>query len=94
MPASPSLADVKVRRSDNLLPLRHFAAWLVIYGHSYPLGNNVPGAVDVVERVLPGYSASRCAVFLFFAISGYLLTSSLLRHPGVLRYVWHRVLRI
>lgn len=94
MPASASLADATARRSDNLLPLRHLAAWLVIYGHSYPLGNSAAGAVDLVERWLPGYPASRCAVFVFFAISGYLLTSSLLRHPGVLRYAWHRVLRI
>lgn len=90
----PSLADATARRADNVLPLRHLAAWLVIYGHSFPLGNNVVGAVDAVERWLPGYSASRCAVFLFFAISGYLLTSSLLRHPGVMRYAWHRALRI
>ncbi len=94
MSVVPSLADATARRADNVLPLRHLAAWLVIYGHSFPLGNNAAGAVDVVERWLPGYSASRCAVFLFFAISGYLLTNSLLRHPGVLRYAWHRVLRI
>ncbi len=94
MSVSPSLADATARRADNLLPLRHLAAWLVIYGHSYPLGSNAAGAVDVVERWLPGYPASRCAVFVFFAISGYLLTCSLLRHPGVLRYAWHRILRI
>ena len=86
MSVVPSLADATARRADNVLPLRHLAAWLVIYGHSFPLGNNAAGAVDVVERWLPGYSASRCAVFLFFAISGYLLTNSLLRHPGVVTF--------
>lgn len=90
----PTLADAAERRIDNFLPLRHLAAWLVIYGHSYPLGNNVLEQKDVLHAWLPGFSISRCAVFLFFAISGYLLTSSMLRHPSVLRYAWHRVLRI
>ncbi|MCX7555920.1 acyltransferase [Xanthomonadaceae bacterium JHOS43] len=94
MTSSFSLADAMARRSDNLLPLRHLAAWLVIYGHSYPLGNNALDEMDVVHVWLPGFSVSRCAVFLFFAISGYLVTSSLMHHPGVLRYAWHRVLRI
>ena len=94
MSAFPSLVDAAERRIDNFLPLRHLAAWLVIYGHSYPLGNNVLEQKDVLHAWLPGFSISRCAVFLFFAISGYLLTSSLLRHPSVLRYAWHRVLRI
>lgn len=90
----PTLAEAVEQRADNMLPLRHLAAWLVIYGHSYPLGNNVLEQKDVVHALLPGFSISRCAVFLFFAISGYLLTSSLQRHPSLLRYLRHRVLRI
>ena len=88
MSTSPTLADAADRRTDNFLPLRHLAARLVIYGHSYPLGNNVLEQKDLLHAWLPSYSISRCAVFLFFAISGYLLTSSLLRHPSVLRYAW------
>ena len=94
MSTSPTLADAADRRTDNFLPLRHLAARLVIYGHSYPLGNNVLEQKDLLHAWLPSYSISRCAVFLFFAISGYLLTSSLLRHPSVLRYAWHRMLRV
>lgn len=94
MSATENLVDAMDRQADNLLPLRHLAAWLVIFGHSYPLGYNPLGQVDFIDAWLPGYPISRCAVFLFFAISGYLLTCSLLRQPSVLRYAWHRILRV
>lgn len=91
MPNDPS---PPARPRDNILPLRHLAAWLVLYGHSYPLAGAGVGQADLLERWLPGFSASRYAVYLFFAISGYLLTLSLLRHPSVPRYAWNRLLRV
>lgn len=79
---------------DNFLPLRHLAAAMVIYGHAYALTRHPPGDVDLVQRFMPGYYAGSLAVFLFFAISGYLVTLSLLRHPSILRYARNRVVRI
>lgn len=79
---------------DNFLPLRHLAAWLVLYGHAYALAYNPSHATDLVAKALPGYYAGSLAVHLFFAISGYLVTLGLLRNPGVLRYAKHRVLRV
>ena len=96
---APSLADAALRRSDNFLPLRHLAALLVIYGHSYALGRHPPGDADVLAKLMPGFYAGNLAVYLFFAVSGFLVTLSLLRFQGphwqgVMRYVRNRVLRV
>jgi peptidoglycan/LPS O-acetylase OafA/YrhL len=79
---------------DNFLPLRHGAALLVIFGHSYRLSAHAPGQVDFVERCLPGFYAGSLAVYFFFAISGYLVTTGLLRRPGFWRYARNRFLRV
>ncbi len=81
-------------RGDNYLPLRHLAALMVIYGHSYALARQVTGQSDIIAKLMPGFYAGNLAVYLFFAISGYLVTLSLLRHPGLWRYVRNRVLRV
>jgi peptidoglycan/LPS O-acetylase OafA/YrhL len=81
-------------RRDNFLPLRHLAALLVIYGHSYSLTAHAAGQVDWIARWMPGFYAGSLAVFVFFAISGYLVTAGLLRKPGFWRYVRHRFLRV
>jgi peptidoglycan/LPS O-acetylase OafA/YrhL len=67
---------------------------LVVYGHSYRLSAWYPPRVDLVERLLPGFYAGSFAVYVFFAISGFLVTASLLRKPGTWRYVKHRFARI
>lgn len=89
-----TLAAGVQRGADNFLPLRHLAAGLVVYGHCYALARPEPDRADLVARLLPGFYAGSLAVYLFFAISGYLVTLSLLRNPGVLRYAWRRALRI
>jgi peptidoglycan/LPS O-acetylase OafA/YrhL len=82
------------KRQDNYLLLRHVAAVLLIYSHSYALAPGANGAHDVVASVLPGFDGGRVAVLLFFAISGFLVTSSYLARPQWWRFVWARVLRI
>lgn len=89
-----TLDEAARRRSDNYLPLRHLAALMVIYGHSYALTRHAPGESDVFAKLMPGFYAGNLAVYLFFAISGYLVTLSLLRHPGIWRYVRNRLLRV
>lgn len=88
------LSDADTLSGDNILPLRHLAAFLVIYGHSYALAFNPAREADVFAHLLPGFYAGNLAVHLFFAISGYLVTWSLLRQPGVLRYARNRALRV
>jgi peptidoglycan/LPS O-acetylase OafA/YrhL len=79
---------------DNFLPLRHVAALLVVFGHSYRLSGAYPSRVDFIEWLLPGFYAGNFAVYVFFAISGFLVTASVLRKPGFRRYAWHRFRRI
>jgi len=94
MPCPTTLADAVNRRADNYLPLRHLAALLVIYGHSYALSRHEPSETDVIEKLLPGFYAGNFAVYLFFAISGFMITLSLLRNPSVLRYARNRAARV
>jgi peptidoglycan/LPS O-acetylase OafA/YrhL len=88
------LLSASDRRADNFLPLRHLAAVLVLYGHSYALAFNPGKHADVIAHAMPGFYAGSLAVHLFFAISGYLVTLSVLRTPGVLRYARNRALRV
>jgi peptidoglycan/LPS O-acetylase OafA/YrhL len=89
-----NLEAALLARRDNFLPLRHLAALLVIYGHSYSLSTHAPETVDWIARLMPGFYAGNFAVYVFFAISGYLVTVGLLRKPGFWRYVRHRFLRV
>ena len=90
-----SLADgLQREREDNYLLLRHIAAALLIYSHSYALATAARGESDIVAMLLPGFYGGKVAVLLFFAISGFLVTGSYLRHPQLLRFVGARVLRI
>jgi peptidoglycan/LPS O-acetylase OafA/YrhL len=90
-----SLQDgLECERRDNYLLLRHIAAALLIYSHSYALAPAAKGQSDIIAALLPGFYGGKVAVLLFFAISGFLVTSSYLRHPNLLRFVAARVLRI
>jgi peptidoglycan/LPS O-acetylase OafA/YrhL len=88
-----TLADGLRAGRDNYLLLRHVAAALLIYSHSYALAG-VAGGSDLIARLLPGFYGGRVAVLLFFAISGFLVTNSYLRLPRLPRFVAARVLRI
>jgi peptidoglycan/LPS O-acetylase OafA/YrhL len=92
--SSVNLGEALRAGRDNFLPLRHLAALMVIYGHSYRLSAHAPGQIDLVERFMPGFYAGSLAVFVFFAISGYLVTAGLIRKPGLWRYVRNRFLRV
>ena len=89
----PTLADGLRAGRDNYLLLRHFAAALLIYSHSYALAG-ITGGNDIVATLLPGFYGGKVAVFLFFAISGFLVTNSYLRRPLLGRFVAARILRI
>jgi len=64
--------------------LRLFAAFLVLYGHGHDL--NKEPLNTVLSHVL--------GVYIFFAISGYLIATSWAKDPHLLRYFWRRSLRI
>ena len=73
--------------------LRLFAALAVLFSHSYVLvgqGKTEPLYVLTHDKI----NISETAVYIFFAISGYLITQSWLRDPSVRRFLIRRLLRI
>lgn len=89
-----SLADAMAdRRGDNLLLLRLLAASLVIYAHSYAI-SGIPGATDLVTRSGIGIYAGSIAVYVFFIVSGFLVTGSWLRRQHLGAFLASRALRI
>ena len=76
------------KHSNNLTALRWFAASLVLYGHAFVfLGLPEP-------LFLQWIPLGPLGVYIFFAISGYLVAQSWTRDPHVLRFLARRSLRI
>jgi peptidoglycan/LPS O-acetylase OafA/YrhL len=74
--------------------LRGFAALAVFIYHVYGMGGLWgfwPGAFAPVE---PLFAAGKHGVEIFFVISGYLITGSLIRHRSVGRFLIDRAIRI
>jgi len=69
---------------NNFNLLRLFAAFLVLYGHGHDLNR------EPLNTVL----SHGFGVYIFFAISGYLIATSWAKDPHLLRYFWRRSLRI
>ena len=73
---------------NNLTALRWFAASLVLFGHAFVfLGLSEPLFLQWVPM-------GQLGVYIFFAISGYLVAQSWQRDPSVLRFLAKRALRI
>lgn len=92
MPTSfRSLADGASQRDNNFNLMRLFAAWLVIYGHSYAVTAS-PGP-DLIQQVVQIRFAGAVAVDMFFLISGFLIAASFERNR-LRDYLAARALRI
>lgn len=78
---------------DNILPLRLLAALMVIFGHSVLAG---PGGAlyQRVRQFLPGVPIHEAGLFMFFTISGFLITLSFERRPELVRFLRARALRL
>jgi peptidoglycan/LPS O-acetylase OafA/YrhL len=86
-----TLSDLFVGKTNNLTFIRLVAALAVIYGHTSAI---VAGsAADWVARTTGYAFLGGVAVDLFFLISGFLVTGSIL-NGGIKNYVLSRVLRI
>lgn len=74
--------------ANNFTALRLFAAFLVLYGHAF----------DLYKLPAPSFMGwmplGPVAVYIFFAISGYLISISWTRDSHIVRFVLKRVLRI
>jgi len=86
-----TLADLFVGKNNNLTFIRLVAAFSVIYGHTSAI---VAGAPADWVAVTTGYAfLGGVAVDIFFLISGFLVTASIL-NGGVKNYLVSRILRI
>lgn len=82
-----------VPRHDNRFDfLRLLAAWLVLWSHSYPLGGQPQR--EPLASTLGIDTLGGVGVAIFFVLSGYLVTLSLLRSPHLWVFARRRVVRI
>lgn len=79
-------------KDNNLNIIRMLAAVAVLISHAWPLTLGI-STEDPVEPLL-GYSLGRVAVFIFFIISGFLITGSFLRASSHESFIFGRLLRI
>lgn len=82
------------KRENNLDIIRLLLAILVVFSHSYPLalGSNDMEPFDLLTK--HQVTGGRIAVFLFFVISGFLITASYERSKSLGLYLKKRVYRI
>ena len=81
-------------RENNLDFVRLSLAVLVIFSHSFPLGNRTEHLEPVVRLTHGQSTAGVIAVDAFFIISGFLITNSFLRSRSVWDYFRKRIARI
>jgi len=89
-------------------PLRAIAALGVLFGHTFSYALIATGHPELIGQAVPGIDwlqwpvqAGPQLVYLFFALSGYLIGRPFIRafvdgthYPSPVRYVKHRILRI
>lgn len=88
-----TIEDHLQERRDNFLLLRIIAAIAVIYGHSFAITKG-DGSRDIfLAHNWPGYSGD-FAVYIFFVVSGFMVSGSYLARSDLLEYARARLLRI
>lgn len=75
-------------RRNNFDALRLVGAFLVLISHQYALSGRWE------PRFVGDHSFGNLGVLIFFSISGYLVTSSWLKDPNILRFSARRILRM
>lgn len=85
------LSDFEGTRANNFTLLRFVFAFAVLIGHSFPITGN--GSDPISMFFLPYTWIGQIAVSGFFAISGYLVTASIVRR-SLLDFIVSRVLRL
>ena len=86
-----TIADAWNSGRNHFNILRLVAAWLVIYGHAWPITGS-PGG-DLIGKFTTIKFAGAVAVDVFFVVSGFLIAASLQRN-SVRGYLASRALRI
>jgi peptidoglycan/LPS O-acetylase OafA/YrhL len=99
---SPTLASYTSSHRNNFAVLRLAAAWLVLYGHCYPLVLGTPEhphIPDPISRALHNYlgfgqALSGMGLCIFFFVSGLLVTKSFVQRNNIVAFVRSRAARI
>ncbi len=83
-----------MNKNNSFGALRLLAALMVVLSHSYPiaLGSSFPEPPSPMLDL--GCSLGTVGVYLFFAISGILVTKSFIERKSVIHFAVYRVLRI
>ena len=85
-------------RANNIGTLRLIGALAVLFGHSFVLTEGIGShdPISEITREVAGYGLGLpgLGVAMFFAISGYLVTRSWVRHSSFVSYAEARILRI
>lgn len=87
-----NLQQLDSGRNNNFDLTRFVAASMVIFSHSYWLTGNE--AIEPLGKLCGIVNFGSLGVKVFFAISGYLITKSVMRQYTLTGFVWARVLRI
>jgi peptidoglycan/LPS O-acetylase OafA/YrhL len=90
---SRTIADGLRSGRDNFLLLRFVAACMVIYGHG-PAITGGKGPSDLIAWLGWGTYSGEIAVYIFFIVSGFMITGSYLRRRHLFDFLWARALRI
>lgn len=80
------------KRNNNFDLARLIAALLVVYGHGFAINDS--GGYSDILRAVKFTSSHRVGVYMFFLISGYLVTQSIERNYEPLFFIRSRLLRI
>ncbi len=87
-----TLKELSVGRSTNIQLIRFIAACMVVLSHAFGLGN---GTLDALQRITSEQiSLGRLAVDIFFILSGFYCTKSILRISNTKEYYKSRIKRI
>ncbi|MCR4267789.1 acyltransferase, partial [Nitratireductor sp. ZSWI3] len=84
-----TIGEAFAKGRNNFDLIRLFAAALVLFSHSYPITGNT----EFFKSIIRYSTGGGLAVAVFFAISGFLVTRSVLSHD-IGKYVASRCLRI
>ncbi|MDN3920473.1 acyltransferase family protein [Roseateles violae] len=86
------LSELAAGRDNNFNLIRLIAAGAVVLGHSFVLSSGTVRS-DPLWRLV-GMEIGTVAVDVFFVISGFLVTASLLGRDSLVDFFWGRALRI
>lgn len=92
-----NIATALQDRENNFTLMRFFAAFAVLFGHSYDLSQGQPGSDPVTQNLIYPYwgdSLPGLSVGIFFVTSGFLVGASYIHRQNLMAFIEARALRI